>query len=404
MSKLDDMEEVPLEEISGKSQSSTRSEIPQKIQTTPSKDSDETTVHEQIGCLQAFWFYMLKMFQKLQRWFRRDVLGRRVGPLGQNDFYEVYINYPEINASRDFPSNYMRTSKYTPVTFVPKNLFEQFRRLSNIYFATIIGLSFIPGVSPFIPAAGLLPLGFVMGVSAIKEAIEDYYRHKEDKRTNEQICKVIRNGAVVEVACQDVLCGDIVFVQNMQTFPCDIVLMSSSYQDGHCYVETSNIDGETNLKLRQCTPETAHYRDIDSISSLHASLQYELPNEMLYQFEGKLIFANESRNPNSPAKFHDKHQTVSVSIDNLLHRGAKLRNTNHIYGVAVYTGVDTKIFLNQQKVPSKFSTIEQKLNKMIVLVFLAQALLVAASTLNNAIHRHTTPKNPFEGSLRRLKF
>ena len=81
-------------------------------------------------------------------------------------------------------------------------------------------------------------------------------------------------------------------------------------------------------------------------------------------------------------------------------KGAKLRNTNHVYGVAVYTGVDTKIFLNQQQVPSKFSTVEQKLNKMIVIVFLVQALLIAASCINNVIARHTSKKNPFEGMAR----
>lgn len=82
---------------------------------------------------------------------------------------------------RRFIRNKIRTTKYTWFTFVPKNLFEQFSKMANVYFLFIMVLQIIPPISitngqPAI----LLPLMFVVAVSAVKDLFEDIKRHKAD--------------------------------------------------------------------------------------------------------------------------------------------------------------------------------------------------------------------------------
>lgn len=50
---------------------------------------------------------------------------------------------------------------------------------------------------------------------------------------------------------QDIKVGDVIRVKEEESFPCDLVLLSSSYIDGKCYLTTANLDGETNYKVRK---------------------------------------------------------------------------------------------------------------------------------------------------------
>jgi len=55
-----------------------------------------------------------------------------------------------------------------------------------------------------------------------------------------------------------------------------------------CYIETSNLDGETNLKIRQAIPETAKLLEIKDLALFKGTVQCELPNRHLYEFSGVL--------------------------------------------------------------------------------------------------------------------
>ncbi len=77
--------------------------------------------------------------------------------------------------TRIWPDNRIVSSKYTPLTFLPVMLFEQLLRPANFYFVCIAILQVIPvittsGGRPTI----LVPLIFVLAVSGVKEALEDY--------------------------------------------------------------------------------------------------------------------------------------------------------------------------------------------------------------------------------------
>jgi hypothetical protein len=84
-----------------------------------------------------------------------------------------FVNDHAGNSQYRFPPNVVKTSRYTIITFLPLNLFEQFRRLANFYFLVCVLLQIIPNVSPFPIWTIALPLAFILAITAIKEGYED---------------------------------------------------------------------------------------------------------------------------------------------------------------------------------------------------------------------------------------
>ncbi|KAJ7357645.1 Phospholipid-transporting ATPase IA [Desmophyllum pertusum] len=143
------------------------------------------------------------------------------------------------------------TAKYNFLTFLPKFLLEQFSRYSNVFFLFIALLQQIDDVSPTGRYTTAVPLLLVLSCSALKEIVEDYKRHQADDQVNNRRVKVLRDNTIQSLLWTEVQVGDIVKVVNGQFFPADLIILSSSEPMGMCYIETSNLDGETNLKIRQ---------------------------------------------------------------------------------------------------------------------------------------------------------
>lgn len=73
-----------------------------------------------------------------------------------------------------FKNNFIKTSKYNCLNFIPKNLFYQFTKMANIYFLVMMGLQMIKPISITAGQPTIaLPLGFVTLVSMVKDIIED---------------------------------------------------------------------------------------------------------------------------------------------------------------------------------------------------------------------------------------
>ena len=98
----------------------------------------------------------------------------------------------------------------------------------------------------------------------------------------------MQNGQWVLVKWKNLTVGDIVKVQNNSFFPADLVLLSSSEPQGISFVETANLDGETNLKIRQGVQSTAKLLESTSLYQLNGTLESEPPNRHLYEFNGVL--------------------------------------------------------------------------------------------------------------------
>ncbi|KAF8787869.1 putative phospholipid-transporting ATPase IM like protein [Argiope bruennichi] len=173
----------------------------------------------------------------------------------------IRANDPAYNSLFNYANNYIKTSKYTFLTFAPLNLFEQFQRLANFYFLCLLVLQLIPQISSLTPITTAVPLIVVLSITALKDAIDDFQRHRSDSQVNNRLSRVLRGGKLIDERWHKVQVGDIIRMENDQFVAADLLLLSSSEPNGLCYIETAELDGETNLKCRQALVETADLGD-----------------------------------------------------------------------------------------------------------------------------------------------
>jgi magnesium-transporting ATPase (P-type) len=164
-------------------------------------------------------------------------------------------------------------------------------------------------------------------------------RHRADDEINHRIVEILVNDQWQGRKWKELAVGDIVKVQNNTFFPADLVLLSSSEPQGMSFIETANLDGETNLKIRQGLPATTKILEVNQLIQLQGTLESEPPSRHLYEFNGVL------KEQGQPA--------AALGPDQLLLRGAMLRNTSWIFGIVIYTGHDTKLMRNSTSAPLK---------------------------------------------------
>ncbi|XP_038106522.1 probable phospholipid-transporting ATPase IA isoform X6 [Culex quinquefasciatus] len=288
--------------------------------------------------------------------------------LDDTDKRVIWLNKTQ---PQKYCNNHISTAKYSALSFVPSFLFEQFRRYSNCFFLFIALLQQIPDVSPTGRYTTLVPLIFILSVSAIKEIVEDIKRHRADDEINHREIEALRDGQWKQVKWKELTVGDIVKVQNNTFFPADLVQLSSSEPQGISFIETANLDGETNLKIRQGVPATAKILETKDLQQFEGTLESEPPNRHLYEFNGVL------KEKDKPA--------VALGPDQLLLRGAMLRNTSWVFGIVIYTGHDTKLMRNSTSAPLKRSTVDRLTNTQILMLFFILIFLCIVSCIFNQI-------------------
>lgn len=343
----------------------------------------------------------------------------------------VFVNLPlptyiteNKKKKHGYVTNRIRTSKYTLFTFVPKNLFEQFRRPANFYFLVMAIIQLLPQFGVKSPALTLLPICAVVFISGLKDAVEDYQRHKVDETYNRSITHMLQGyentnypeptdknnwfslhsstpkkekdgdvdggketkpeiehhdvishiddeqrpeekrsgrGTFRKALSMDVRVGDFILLRNGDSVPADAVLLSSSDKEGVCFVETKDLDGETNLKPRSSVQAFRHIQSgEDCLGTCHFYVEAGSPDPDLYKFDGTLVTLE---------KDDDRLQELSktpIEIDNLLLRGQVIRNTKWAIAVVLFTGTDTKIILNSGETPSKRSQVDKAMNKEVL--------------------------------------
>ncbi|EGR30447.1 phospholipid-translocating p-type flippase family protein, putative [Ichthyophthirius multifiliis] len=260
--------------------------------------------------------------------------------------------------------NKIKTNKYTFYNFLPLNIYQQFTKLTNIYFLFIGLLQTVPQISTSysIPLI-FVPLIIIISISAIKDFYEDYKRMKSDKIENNLLVEVLMKdySCFQNIYCQDLYPGHIIKVNKNQQFPADILLLYSSEIGGQCYIETKNIDGETALDIKQTNQKIqSQIKNEYDFENQKFIVNYEKPNSIIYRFRGYII-----------TKLDEQ---IHLQYQNIVLRGCILKNTDFIVGMVLYTGHNCKImFDNLQNVQKKSlleQTMESYILKIIIVLFL----------------------------------
>ena len=355
-----------------------------------------------------------------------------------------------------YNSNQVITSKYTIITFLPRNLLEQFRRVANVcvlcscfysyppippssFFLGIAILQFFNKFSTISPGLVILPLLIVLGITAIKDGYEDIKRHQSDRRVNHSQVRVlsgkdwvnpnvmankartfvrgivpttshkkvkkVKNAISEDVEMQvpaapltadilardhgieyddeksleqqgethlfghekphrphwkktlweDVRVGDFVKIMDNESLPADILICATSEDENVAFVETKNLDGETNLKSRNAVSALTQLRTATDCANKVNRFQVDCdrPDTNMYKLNGTIV-ANDEKHP--------------VDLQMTLLRGTVLRNTGWVIGIVLFTGQDTKIVMNSGGTPSKRSKVERQMNPQVYVV------------------------------------
>ena len=267
------------------------------------------------------------------------------------EFIEFYINDNNKNSIYNLKDNTIYTTKYNLFSFIPKGLLYQFSSWSNIYFLFTAIIQSIPIISPINSITAIIPLIFVLGVSMIREAIEDIGRNNYDNLNNKEEVIVFRNNKFIKSISQTLKHGEIILIYENHNIPADMIVIDSGFKDGTCYVETSSLDGEKNLKLKVANKYTQGFVSDDIL--IHKDIEkYIQPRKYIFDGFIKINAPNPNLNyinGNIHPRFEKENivieQDISITNNEFILKGSVLKNTNWIIGVVAYTGKNNKIIL-----------------------------------------------------------
>lgn len=337
-----------------------------------------------------------------------------------------------------FISNAIRTSRYTVLNFIPKQLIWQFSRVGNFYFLCVGIPQTIPGISTTGNYTTILPLLFFVLLTVAKEGYDDYKRHKLDKVENAGLATVLRNvgdghkiaerqrrrdmagtwvkrifkrnksasisekptrvlGGIdgdaimgfqwTHVQWRDVRVGDIVKLARDEDVPADLLLLHADGEGGFAYVETMALDGETNLKSKQVPAPLAEDRcsTIEKLSNCPADFVIEDPNPDLYRFQGRITVDGE---------------TLPLTLSEVIYRGSTLRNTPRAFGLVINTGEECKSRMNANRHPqAKKPALEHVTNTIVLLLAGYVILLTTGLSTGYYLWRRSTEQKSWYISL-----
>ena len=293
-------------------------------------------------------------------------------------------------------SNAISTTKYKWYNFIFKNFWEQIStRYANIYFILVAGLNFIPWAEVLGPAILTLPVVVIMTFTLLKDGYEDFFRYKNDNKTNQQLTEIFNHGngsngqgngsnghgngsqeggMFEDIQWQYLKPGDLILIKNGEVVPADCLVISTTEDKHSCYLKTSNLDGESNLKMRQAINVLdENDRLPGNICSKIDYLTVKYPNPKFESTLGQVHFRGPSNGTGSNGS---GSRTIDFSEkDNMLLRGTILANTDYASCLVIFTGKHTKTRLNTKPNKRKTSKLEAAINKLIPFNFLFMVIL-----------------------------
>ncbi|KAI8954416.1 hypothetical protein F4801DRAFT_533123 [Xylaria longipes] len=321
---------------------------------------------------------------------------------------------PLVDPRRGHPylSNTIRTSRYTVYDFVPKQLIFQFTRLSNAYFLAIGIPQTVPGLSTTGSYTTIVPLLFFVFLTILKEGYDDYKRHRLDNLENANATRVLRSPTLdvvpsttkwpwlgrkpripifdagpdcddkdygwAQVEWRDVKVGDIVKLRRDEAVPADLILLHATGENGIAYIDTMDLDGETNLKSRESLRDFKDCNTIAGLRSTEAEFVVEDPNPDLYHFDGRVAING---------------ITLPLTSNEVIYRGSTIRNTAYVIGIVINTGEECKIRMNANQHPeAKKPALEAMANKIVLTLVFYVIVLTAGCSAGYVMWRSATER------------
>ncbi|XP_032510248.1 probable phospholipid-transporting ATPase IIB isoform X7 [Phocoena sinus] len=277
----------------------------------------------------------------------------------------VWLGYPE-KCEEKHPRNSIKNQKYNVFTFIPGVLYEQFKFFLNLYFLVVSCSQFVPALKIGYLYTYWAPLGFVLAVTIMREAIDEFRRFQRDKEVNSQLYSKLTVRGKVQVKSSDIQVGDLIIVEKNQRIPSDMVFLRTSEKAGSCFIRTDQLDGETDWKLKVAVSCTQRLPALGDLFSINAYVYAQKPQLDIHSFEG--TFTREDSDP----PIHE-----SLSIENTLWASTVVASGT-IIGVVIYTGKETRSVMNTSNPKNKVGLLDLELNQLTKALFLA---LVALSVV-----------------------
>jgi len=179
---------------------------------------------------------------------------------------------------------------------------------------------------------------------------------------------------------EDLRVGDFVKIFDHESIPADILICATSEDENVAFVETKNLDGETNLKSRNPVPALTHLRNAVVCADPKNVFKVECDRpEVLMHKLAAAVDINGERHP--------------VDLQTTLLRGTVLRNTTWVIGIVMYTGLDTKLVLNSGGTPSKRGKVERQMNPMVLANLVILGIMAAiCGVIDSVLEHHYFPR------------
>lgn len=351
--------------------------------------------HERWLKRKAVTFLMIKRFHNALDTVRKAILRiKEIPPSKDGRHIDLNPNCTEAlideRTGKAYVENWIRSSRYSLWNFFPRQLWAQFTKIANFYFLVVAILQMVPGLSTTGTYTTLVPLLIFVGISMAKEGLDDWRRYRLDREENNRFVSVLRPGQGlidlteastsdlsalsdsqdwVSIKWKEIRVGDVIKLERDQPVPADIVLLHAQGPNGVAYIETMALDGETNLKNRQpCQSVSKVCATVEDMCTNSIHFAVEDPNLDLYKFDGNAVVNGQEKLP--------------LTNNEIVYRGSILRNTERVFGMAIYTGEECKIRMNANKNPRiKSPSLQAKVNRVVMLIVVLVVVLAIACTI-----------------------
>ena len=215
---------------------------------------------------------------------------------------KIYVDYQgvnEIKQPQEYCDNSVRTAQYTLYSFLPLAIMNQYKTPFNWFFLIQAIIDCMPSISSVDPITTIAPVVIVLVISLIREAVEDYIKYSNDKLANETQVSVYKMPKFLKKQCHLIKIGNIIKVKKEENIPADLLIIKTSLKNGFCYMQTSNLDGETTLKPREAihftqqklkyeSPKT--FRNVLNPINDNCYIEIDNPSKDIYEIEGTIFF------------------------------------------------------------------------------------------------------------------